>query len=49
MQEYVDAVQQRIDECENMVRKYSADLVMDTEGIKEFTRTYVAGYFEEIE
>jgi hypothetical protein len=49
VQEYVDAVQMRIDECESQVRKYAAELVVDTEQIKEFTRKYVASYFEDLE
>ena len=32
-----------------MVRKYSSELMVDQEGIKEFTRSYIAEYFEEIE
>lgn len=46
VQEYVDAVQARIEECESMVRRYSSELMMDTEGIKEYTRKYVSSYFE---
>ena len=49
VQEYVDAVQSRIEECEEMVRRYSSELMMDTEGIKEYTRKYVSSYFEESE
>lgn len=39
----------RIDECEGQVRKYAAELCVDTEQIKEFTRKYVASYFEDLE
>ena len=49
VQEYIDAVQSRIEECENMVRRYSSELMLDTEGIKEYTRKYVGSYFEESE
>ena len=47
MQEYIEAVHARIEENENTVRKYSADIMMDTEGIKDFTRKYVGQFFEE--
>ena len=46
MQEYVEAVQTRIDECENMVRKHIADLMMDNEDLKEYSRTYINSFFE---
>ena len=49
MQEYVEAVQLRIEECEQTVRKYSADLIMDTEEIKRYTRNYIGSYFEQVE
>ena len=42
LNEYVDAVQKRIEECEDKVRLYSSDLVMDQDGIKNFTRNYIA-------
>ncbi len=31
------------------MRKYAAELCVDTEQIKEFTRKYVASYFEDVE
>ena len=45
----MDAVQSRIDDCEAMVRKYSADIVLDQESMREYTRQYIAEYFEDIE
>ena len=42
-------MQSRIDDCEAMVRKYSADIVLDQDSMKEYTRKYIAEYFEDIE
>jgi len=46
VQEYVDAVQMRIEMCEAKVTKYSTELMIDTDGVKEYTRKYVGEHFE---
>ena len=38
-----------MDEFEKMIKKYLADAIFDTEDLKNFTKKYVGGYFEEAE
>jgi len=42
-------VQGRIDDCESLVKKYSAELVVDAEQVKDLVRDYVKAYFEAVE
>ena len=40
-------MQARIDECETMTRKFSSELMHDSEAIKGQVREYVGTYFDE--
>ena len=49
MQEYVEAIQERIDEQETSFKKHCSFLMTDAEDIKRSTRQYFQSYFEEQE
>ena len=47
--QYMEAVQIKIEECEQRVKKYASELIVDAESMKTTIRNYVATYFDEAE
>lgn len=45
----MEAVQIKIEECEQRVKKYSQELIVDAESMKTTIRNYVSTYFDEAE
>lgn len=47
VQDYVDAVQTRIDECEVSMKKYAAEMIMDSDQVQKVCRDYISQFFEQ--